>query len=180
MNRSMLVLGVLLFSAFLAGRWTQAEEEEPAAASEAVRALRYRIVWTDSALDLSHGGGRWVHELFFPDTRVTATLVFEHHATDEYPVGFERRPRVYVGRSDKARTDLTGLSGVPPQTAEEVQVPRKIAKALAAFADLNDRYRAEGTRLGAEFASALGLKPMRGDAGVGSAPPETAPETGKE
>lgn len=180
MNRSMLVLGVLLFSAFLAGRWTQADEEKPAAASEAVRALHYRIVWADSALDLSHGGGRWVHEIFFPDTKVTATLVFEHHTTDEDPVGFETRPRVYVGRSDKARTDLTGLSGAPPQAAEEVQVPRKLGKALAAFADLNDRYRAEGTRLGAEFASTLGLKPMPGDAGVGSAPPDAAPEEGKE
>ncbi len=146
MSRSLLLLGLLLFAAFAAGRWTQAGEEEPAASEDAVHALRYRIVWVESALDLSHGGGRWVHELFFPDAKVTATLLFEGS------------PRVFVSRSDKPRTDLTGLSDAPPLPAEDVEVPRKLAKAIAAFAELDDRYRAEATRLGEAFTSTLGLK----------------------
>jgi len=180
MCRSVLLLGVLVFSAFLAGRWTQAGEEEPAAANEVVRVLRYRIVWADSALDLSHGGGRWVHEFFFPDAKVTATLVFESQASTGDTVLFETRPRVYVGRSDKPRTDLTGLSDVPPHPVEEVEVPAMLAKALTAFANLNDRYRAEGARLGTEFTSALGLKPIPGEAGPGAGPPAGAPAPGKE
>jgi len=146
MNRSILLLGLLLFAAFVAGRWTQAGEEAPTAAADVVHALRYRIVWVESALELSHGGGRWVHELFFPGAKVTATLVFD------------TPPRIYVGRADKPRTDLTGLSKAPPFPAEDVEVPRKLAKAVAAFAELDARYRAEAARLGQDLASTLGLK----------------------
>ena len=179
MNRSLLVLGVLVLAAFLAGRWSLAEEKEPTGGDEAVAALRYRIVWADSAMDLSHGGGRWVHELYFPQSKVTATLVFEHLMTDE-EAGFEMRPRVHVGRSDKPRTDLTGLTGAIPQSPEPVLVPAELDKALTAFADLNDRYRAEGARLGAEFASTFGLKPMAGDAGRGPVPPLPEPDAEEE
>ena len=180
MLRSAVVLLLLALGGFALGRWTQADEEKPTAPLATVRALRYRIVWADSALDLSHGGGRWVHEIFLPDAQVTATLVFETQTTTDESASFELRPRAYVGRSDKPRTDLTGLSDAPPLPAKEVEVPAKLAKALAAFADLNDRYRAEGARLGTEFTATLGLKrlPSKWEAAA-PAPGDSAPDAAK-
>ena len=124
-----------------------------------VTALEYRILWADSALDLSHGGGRWVDELYFPETNLTATLVDESQPTTHDPLEFATLPRVYVGRADRPRTALTGLSDETPPPPTEIQVPAKLAQAVEALAELDARHRAESTRLGRELRAALGLDP---------------------
>ena len=154
------LLAMLLVAAFFAGRWTGADEEAAEPEATTVRALRYRIVWADSALDLSHGGGRWVHELFFPDTKVTASLVHESQVGEGETLRFETRPRIYVGRAEAPRTDLKGFTDAPAQPPQEVEVPADLARELARFADLTDRYRKEGARLGAACAERLALEPI--------------------
>ncbi len=179
MWKSALVLSFLVVLAFAWGRWSSAEDKPREPEAKTVRALRYRIVWADSALDLSHGGGRWVHELFFPALKVAATIVPE----SEYETGetFEvtTRPRLYVWRTDAPRTDLVGLS-VPetdsPPEAEEVLVPAEFVRAIAAFADLTDTYRAQGTKLGARVTEALSLKPIANGGGR-TAPTDDATPT---
>ena len=132
-----------------------------------VSALRYRIVWADSALDLTHGGGRWVEELYFPQSRVTATIVFESYEADWERPEFTTRPRVYVGRADGPRTNLTGLSDAPPAPPREIRVSAKLARALEALADLHDEHENKSLDLGRKLGTALELEE---DAGAMATP----------
>lgn len=175
MNKWVLALGLVVLAAFLIGRWVSTGEETPAASEEPVQALRYRIVWADSALDLSHGGGRWVDELYFPASNLTATLVYETQASTGDPVEFATRPRIYVNHADKPRTDLTGISDEPPQPAVDVQVPAAFARAVAAYAAMDAQGRTESARLGAEFASVVGGSAQPLNATALERPPGDAP-----
>jgi hypothetical protein len=163
MPRILAILLVLVPVAFAAGRWSSAEDEAPPDAPATVRAQSYRIVWADSALDLSHGGGRWVHEIFFPDLEVAAAVVFEQVPVEGEELSYESRPRLHVWRADGPRSDLTGFDGGaarPPAEITVIEVPADLAKAIAAFAELSDRYRAEGSRMGQATATVLGFEDL--------------------
>lgn len=163
MPRIVALLLVLLPVAFAAGRWSSAEEEPAPDAPVTVRAQSYRIVWADSALDLTHGGGRWVHELYFPDLKVAAAVVFESEVVEGEPLKTVSRPRLHVWRAEGPRSDLTGFDGGatrPPSEITVVEVPADLAKAVAAFAELSDRYRAEGSRMGRAVTDELGFEDL--------------------
>lgn len=145
MKRATLLL-LLLSVAFLAGRMTFAEEKP-----ETVKAKRYSIVYAESALDLTHGGGRWVTEIFLPEAKVAAMLVFE------YP----NRPVLHAWPAEKPRNDLVGFTGRKPSPIEEIEIPAGLAKEIVALAALTKKQQEETRRLGRSVVEKLGLKPLK-------------------
>ena len=94
MTRRALVVLAALAAAFLAGRVSLGGD----APERTVAAKRYKIMWVESSLELAHGGGEWIQELFMPDARVAAGLVFEYRPSEEITTGTPekdlRRPRL--------------------------------------------------------------------------------------
>jgi len=146
-----LALVLLVPLAFVAGRLTLAQEPAGSEKPETVRAQRYRIVYAVSGLELGHGGGRWVEELYFPERKVACFQVWEYPPVEEWKTG-ERtplRPRlIAVGGQEKARNDLTGLEDTVPSEIEEVRVPKDLAEEIFELAELRDRYEKRTLRLG--------------------------------
>jgi hypothetical protein len=158
MHRTALVVAFALVGAFLAGRLSQAED----APAKTVAAKRYKIVWAESALDLSHDGGEWIQEVFLPDAKVAADLVFEDRPFDEIKVGMPegefRRPRLHAFPADKPRNDLVGLHGGKPSEIEDIQVPADVAQQIIDLAALTRRLQDDGLRLGTVVEQRLGMK----------------------
>jgi hypothetical protein len=68
-----------------------------------------------------------------------------------------------VWRADGPRSDLTGFDGGaarPPAEITVIEVPADLAKAVATFAELSDRHRAEGSRMGQVVTAALGFEDL--------------------
>jgi hypothetical protein len=109
----------------------------------------YEVVWVDSALDLTHGGGQRTWELYLPDLGLAATFHEELVPGQELTTGEPPLPhfRLVVTRADAPRNTLTGLHGTP-SAIRDVEVPRALADEIAEFARLTERFRKEGLRLG--------------------------------
>jgi hypothetical protein len=141
-----IAVSALLIGAFLAGRLSFAQEESPK--PKTVKAMRYTILWADSALDLSHGGGRWVQEIYFPDHKVACALV------SEWPTDLAKpAPRLYAYPADRPRNDVTGLKNPKPSVIEEMEVPADVAQEIVRFVELTQRQKREAWRLGREVAA---------------------------
>jgi hypothetical protein len=134
------------------------------AKASTVAAKRYRIAWADSALELTHGGGEWVDELFLPDAKLVAGVRFE---AAPYPEGWKpgdavpaRRARIYAHASDKPRNDLTGFHDPKPSTIDDVAIPADLARRIRDLAALQMRLDDESVALGKDLADALKLAPL--------------------
>ena len=130
-----LVLSLSLVALACAGARTFAGDPAP----ETVRAQLYRVVWTEGAMDLAHGGGRWVHEIFLPDAKVVVSIV---------PFPVEKGYRVHARRSEKPRNELVGLHAAEPSPIEEIRIPAALAKRFVDLADLTCRMEEESASLG--------------------------------
>jgi hypothetical protein len=146
--KSWIGVAALLPAAFLAGRLSFAQEESPRKKPATVKALRYTILWGESAMDLSHGGGSWVQEIYFPEKKVACVLTFQLQAGATKPT-----PRLHAYPADGARNHLTGFNNAKPSAIEEVDVPAEVAREIFRFADLSMRQERETWRLGREVAS---------------------------
>jgi len=101
---------------------------------DTVRALRYRVLVVDSALELVHGGGRWIEELYFPDRGVVANVTSEPDPAAE--AGTMRwTAHAFAGPIRNRFADTPGGEEVEHAT-EEVRVPRALAEKLFELADL--------------------------------------------
>jgi hypothetical protein len=150
--------GIVLFAlaaAFVAGRLSLAQEESPQKEPESVKALRYTILWGQSALEITHGGGRWVEEIYFPERKVACTLVFQYPELEKMKQegGAKFRPRLYAFPTNGPRNHLTGFKTAKPSAIDEVEVPADVAKEIFLLADLTMRQQRETWRLGREVAS---------------------------
>lgn len=145
--RRWIALTALLPAAFLAGRLSFAEDQ-PSPQVKTVRGLRYRILWADSALDLGHGGGQWVQEIYLPEKKVACALVFEPPSCLAKPAA-----RLYAYPADRPRNDLTGLQNPKPSTIEEVVVPTEVAEEIVRLAELTQKQQREAWRLGRKIAA---------------------------
>jgi hypothetical protein len=126
-----------------------------------VKALRYSIVYAESGLELSHGGGRWVQEIFFPDMKVACMLVYEYR---ELGAGKDAEPRLYAFPADEPRNHLTGIIGNPePSAIEEIEVPAAVADEIRKLAELTKRQQDETWRLGQSVASEKLMKQLPQD-----------------
>jgi hypothetical protein len=155
-------LAALLATAFVAGRLSLAQEEWPQKEPESVKALRYTILWGQSALEITHGGGRWVEEIYFPARRVACTLVFQFPELEKMKKegGAKLRPRLYAFPANGPRNHLTGFKNAKPSVIEEVEVPADVAKEVFRLADLTMRQERETWRLGREVASRGPMKEL--------------------
>jgi hypothetical protein len=141
----LVLLASLAASSALAG--------DPAPPAEAfVAARRYRFFAVESALEASHGGGRWIEELFFPEQGVVANVVFE----TEFGSGtWTTSPIANAFRSDKPRNRFRRRLGDVEETVsplEDVKVPAALAKAIFETADLRARLDAARKDVGARLA----------------------------
>jgi hypothetical protein len=158
MNGKVFAVLAAVAAAFIGGRVSLAGDPP----EKTVAAKRYKIMWAESGCDLAHGGGDWIQELFLPDAKVIAGLLFEYRPFEEIKPGTPekdfRRARLYARASDKPRNDLTGLHGEKPSAIEDVQIPADLAKQIVDLAALAKRLEDEGLRLGAEAEKRLGMK----------------------
>jgi hypothetical protein len=152
MRTRILAAAALILATLLVARASLAGDEQEAT----VAAKRYRIVWADSGMDLVHGGGRWVHELYLPDAKLVATLV---------PDGMSGLPTLHVRPAEKPRNDLTGLHPSALSPIEDVRVPADLAKRIRELGELTNRYQEMGSRLGQEARSRLSLEPIPKESG---------------
>ena len=120
-----------------------------------VKALRYTILWGESALEITHGGGQWVQEIFFPEKNVACTLVFQYPELEEMTKegGAKLRARLYAFSANGPRNHLTGFKDPKPSAIEKVEVPTDVAKEIFLLAELTMRQERETWRLGRKLAS---------------------------
>ncbi|MHC4974508.1 MAG: hypothetical protein ACYTG3_19510 [Planctomycetota bacterium] len=149
--KSWIAFLALLPAAFLVGRLSFAQEDSSLPKPHRVKALRYTILWADSAMDLSHGGGRWVQEIYFPQEKVACTLVFQAPT-----ILAKAAPRLYAFPADRPRNDLTGLKNPRPSVIEEIEVPAEVAQEIFKLAELTRRQEREAWRMG-KVVAARGL-----------------------
>jgi len=124
---------------------------------ETVKALRYSIVLAESGLELTHGGGRWVQEIYFPELKVACTLVHEHK---DLLAAKGAEPRLCAFPADRPRNDLTGLHDAKPSAIEEIEVPKELAEEIRKLAELRKRWEDETWRLGQSIASGKLMKEL--------------------
>jgi hypothetical protein len=146
--KAWIALAALLPAAFLAGRLSFAQDDTPP--KKTVKALRYRILWAESALELGRGGGQWVQEVYFPHKKVACVLVFQYPKLVDFegPGALERRPRLYAYPASRPRNDLTGFNNPKPSPIERIEVPAEVADEIFRLADLTERQKRETWRLG--------------------------------
>jgi hypothetical protein len=117
--------------------------------AETVRALRYKRICYDSVLDMTHGAGRWVEELYFPEENVVAPLE-EITWYDQEAGQTTKKPclHAYHGKiGNKFKLSILDEKDTEEPT-EEVQVPIALAREIFALADLTKRQSDESDRLG--------------------------------
>ena len=109
-----------------------------------VRAERYRLLVFASGLDVAHGDGQWIDELYLPDHRVVCNVVNE---MDEHLVE-QPRMRAFDSpiRNVFAET-AGGKETVHPTTP--VQLPRELADQILALAELTRKQAALSLKAGA-------------------------------
>lgn len=106
---------------------------------ETVRALRYRILVAESALEMSHGGGQWIDELYFPDKGVVANVTSEMVTEAKE---FSTRWRMHAFPSPIRNKFSETLGGEEKEHATtEVAVPRALAERIFELAELTRRQR---------------------------------------
>ncbi len=141
------------------GHLSSAEEPAPTKSSM-VKAQRYQIAWADSALDLSHGAERIVHEIYLPESKVAFSLHFDRVWVEKPKAEYVTHMRVVAQPADAPRNGLTGI-GKPPAKIEDIEIPAALAKELEAFARLQARLRSEARRVGAVMRDRLDLKEIQ-------------------
>jgi hypothetical protein len=122
-----------------------------------VRGLRYRILSVESALEMTHGGGQWIDEIFLPDHGVVCNVVQEVDPGVKDEVTFRWRMNAFKSpiRNVFAET-IDGKEKEHP--TEAVAIPADVAKAILELADVTERQR-QLQRSAAEAARKAGLFP---------------------
>jgi hypothetical protein len=142
MPRSLLVLVLL---------WLAACDTAPAA-DPIVRAIRFRQLISEGTMDLIHGGGMWHDCLYLPDEGIVCQVVWRDENRPGGGLPWREFPRAYAYRSridDRlARDARAPLDG--QRAPEEIRIPAAVASEIVALADLADRERDMGERLGAQ------------------------------
>ena len=157
-RRVLALVATVLLVAGLAGFLLLSTDPPP------VKALRYKVLWGESAMELSHGAGQWVEEIYLPDRKVACTLVYEYPAL-AIPEGkilpvVRRRPRLYARAADRPRNDLTGFGNTRPSVIEEIEVPGELANYICDLVELEARTERESLRLGREVVAKKLMKEL--------------------
>ncbi len=143
----------LLRSANRSDRCDAAPEPPPPAPErplgETVPAKRYRVFAVESALEMTHGGGKWIEEFWLPDAKVVANVEWEWETVPE----FREYPRVTAFFSDRPRnwSQTSGLETPVETPVEDVALPKALADRFVALAkaarDVETERRALGPLL---------------------------------
>lgn len=146
---------------------------------ESVKAYRYRVFATESALEFAHGGGRWIEELWFPDRKFAANVETRWNGGKEEPA-----VRAFFVERMRNWSQTNGLETEREQPAEEVIVPKDLADRLFALADAARKAEEERVALGPVVVAAKVLRAIPDDrefrGGASSAAPVSAAEMSGE
>jgi len=115
--------------------------------TDSVRALRYKRVYYDSVLEWSHGMGRWVEELYFPEKRVVANLSWRSEGWDEEKKETRYKAVLNTFYGEIGNKFLVGKNETEEPTVE-VRVPEELAKKIFALAELTRKMNEEQERVG--------------------------------
>jgi len=94
--------------------------------AKTVRALRYRVFVYDSALHVVHRAGRWVEEIYFPDSGVVCNVhapMGRTLAVNAFPSGIRNRVKLHPRDEELSE-----------QPVEEIEVPADLAEEIFAMA----------------------------------------------
>lgn len=117
------------------------------AAESTVAAKRYRTWVVDGVMEATHGGGRLIEELWFPEQGVVA------NGTDEFRADVnDWKPVLNAFHGPMRNVSSRGLHDPPTASpVEDVRVPAALAREIFEAADLRRRLDAArdsiGTRL---------------------------------
>ncbi len=130
----------------------------PAQEEGTVRALRYRQLLVEGALDFSRGGGRWHDVLFLPEAGVVCNVVWESETVwgKDGSVDFREIPRMHAFHGELQES----LEARPQdeeqgrRAPEEIRIPAALAREIVALAERTRREREASERLGGEAVEA--------------------------
>jgi hypothetical protein len=125
-----------------------------------VRALRFRQLVSEGAMDFMHGGGQWCDCVFLPDAGVVCTLQHELELTKSKAF-VEEVPRLQARRAslDEELACRPQESPVGKQAPEEIEVSAAFAREAIALAELTERQRALSAELGARYDLGAPMRP---------------------
>jgi formylglycine-generating enzyme required for sulfatase activity len=142
-----------------------------------VKAFRYRVFTAESAMAFTHGGGRWIEELWFPERKLAANVETTWNDGKEDPV-----VRAFFCERMRNWSQTSGLETEREQPAEEVTVPRDLADRLFALADAARKAELERVALGPVVVAAKVLRAIPDDrefrGRAGSATPDSSASVG--
>ena len=122
-----------------------------AAGRAAVPALRYRVWVVEGALEASHGGGKWIEELYFPAQGIVANVVWETtmRTDGKGQFAWDETRAAHAFHGEMRNKSSPEWFGTPvEQPTERVEVPNAVAQRIFALADLTRRREQECTSLG--------------------------------
>ncbi len=158
----MRTLALLVSSLCLIGCCMRGRPRIPIMAAEhPVRAKQYKILYAQSAMDLTHGASQMVDEVFVPSRRAAVFVVRDWRWSQDG--NFVEEWRAVATTTTEPRSDLTGWNLItkeqnPPSAVTDIEVSPDLARYMQEYAVLTERWRAEGRRLGARLAKTLDLK----------------------
>jgi hypothetical protein len=131
--------------------------EPPRAAVEAaVPAMRYRVWVVEGAMEMVHGGGAWIEELWFPEQGVVANVLWKTETVTK-PDGsldWATKPVMNAFKGKMRNKSNPDFHGEPiEQPTEKVLVPRDVAQRIFALAELTARQGETAQRMGADVAA---------------------------
>ena len=113
-----------------------------------VRALQYKRLAFESALEFSHGGGTWHEELYFPREGIRATMATAS-SWDEKDQEMKYRPKLYVSHGRIGNKFAVSFHDPEvEQPTREVEVPEDLANRIFLLAGLQKRVDQEQDILG--------------------------------
>jgi len=99
-----------------------------------VRALRYKRIGFESALEFGHGDGTWYEEMYFPDKGVVATMNSEQ-SWDESTQKAKYSPVLYVYPGEIGNKFAVSFTETIEQPTEEVRVEAELARKIFALGE---------------------------------------------
>jgi hypothetical protein len=114
---------------------------------EPVRALRYRVMVVESALDYSHGGGQWIDELYLPDAGVVCNVVWnlETCANEKgehvFTGGWVPTMNAFFGSMEERIGSGSDKSVDPRKPPVEITVPSELAERIMHVAEVEREQR---------------------------------------
>ena len=114
---------------------SQPGEKEVAPAKPAVRAVVYQVWVVEGAMDMIHGGGRWIREIHLPDANICFNVE-------------DDRLNCFVPEATRyTEPKAAAADAHPPRSLGEIEVERDFVASLQQLLKLRDEARESAKKL---------------------------------